>query len=304
MKETNGPHIVGVFSDIHCGSTVGLMGEPVLLDDENYFHPSIVQKWLWQEWTNAWSKVKALIPGSASFSLISLGDLSENIHHGTHQVISNQASVHSRVAAESLQVPLSLKPDTIHFIRGTSSHTGKGSSIEESIARHLASHGHPVVKDPDTNQFTSYRRRIMVGDVLLDCAHHGRAGQRSWTSKSYSTIYAKDIWVSQMVDCYSAMRRNPENVEDIFDRMRPPDLSLRGHHHRFVDSGPSDDFVTRLVRCGCYQMPTEFIHRIAAETLPSIGIVVLLIRGAHIEVMPILSTVERSTVVKTGGHND
>jgi hypothetical protein len=291
-------HLVGVFSDIHCGSTVGLMGEPVLLDDENFFHPSTLQKWLWQEWVEAWKKMQKLQQEADKFTLISLGDLTENTHHGTHQVISNQPSVHSRVATDALRIPLSMIPDAIHIIRGTSSHTGKGSSHEESIARHLASHGHPVIKDPDTNQYTSYRRRIMIEETLLDCAHHGRAGQRPWTSKSYSQIYGTEIWTSQMQDCYRAMRQNPDDLVNIFNEMRPPDISLRGHHHRYVDSGPAEDFGTRLVRCGCFQAPTEFIYRIAAETTPSIGIVALLIRDTHVEVIPFLSQISRSSIIQ------
>ena len=291
-------HLVGVFSDIHCGSTVGLMGEPVLLDDENYFHPSKLQKWLWQEWVECWKKMQKLQQEADKFTLISLGDLTENTHHGTHQVISNQPSVHGRVATDALRIPLSMIPDAIHIIRGTSSHTGKGSSYEESIARHLASHGHPIIKDPDTKQYTSYRRRIMIEDTLLDCAHHGRAGQRPWTSKSYSQIYSTEIWTSQMQDCYRAMRQNPDDLVNIFNEMRPPDISLRGHHHRYVDSGPAEDFGTRLVRCGCFQAPTEFIYRIAAETTPSIGIVALLIRDTHVEVVPFLSQISRSSIIQ------
>ena len=293
-------HLIGVFSDIHCGSTVGLMGEPVLLDDENYFHPSKLQKWLWQEWIEAWNKTAKIREDADQFTLISLGDLTENIHHGTHQVISNQSSVHSSVAVESLAVPLELKPEAIHFIRGTGSHTGKGSSMEEGIARHLNALKYPVVRDPDTKQFSSYRRRILIGDTLLDCAHHGRAGQRSWTAKSYSSIYAKDIWVSQMEDCYRAMRQDPKNISTIFHEMRPPDISLRGHHHRYIDSGPTEDYGTRLIRSGCFQMPTEFIHRIAAETLPSIGITLLIIRDSHVEVQPLMSTIRRSSILKGG----
>ena len=291
-------HLVGVFSDIHCGSTVGLMGEAVLLDDENYFHPSTLQQWLWQEWVSAWTKVEALRQDADQFTLISLGDLTENVHHGTHQVISNQRSVHARVATDALRIPLDIEPDAIHFIRGTSSHTGKGSSMEESIARNLATHGHPIIKDPDTKQYTSYRRRVLIGNTLLDCAHHGSAGQRSHTQKSYSNLYGEDIFSSQIKDCYRAMRESPGEVEKVFNEMRPPDISLRGHHHRYVDSGPAEDYVTRLVRCGCFQMPTEFIHRIAAETLPSIGMVVLIIRDGHTEVLPLLSRVKRSSIVQ------
>ncbi len=274
------------------------MGEPVLLDDENFFHPSKLQKWLWQEWIEAWNKTAKIRETADQFTLISLGDLTENIHHGTHQVISNQASVHSSVAVEAFQVPLQLDPSAIHIIRGTSSHTGKGSSIEESIARHLSVLKFPVVKDPDTKQFTSYRRRIMIGDTLLDCAHHGLAGQRPWTQKSYATIYAKSIWTSQMEDCYRAMRQNPDDLVNIFNEMRPPDISLRAHHHRYIDSGPAEDYGTRLIRNGCFQMPTEFIHRIAVETLPSIGITLLMIRDSHVEVLPIMSTIHRSSILQ------
>ena len=290
-------HLVGVFSDIHAGSTIALMGEPVLLDDENYFHPSTLQKWLWQEWLDHWRQIGELRKEADQFTLISLGDLTEGIHHSSHQCISNQASVHARVAIDCMQVPLALKPDNIHIIRGTSTHTGKGSSHEESIARALA-RDHNVVADPDTKQYTSYRRRIMIGDTLIDAAHHGRAGQRPWTSKSYSQIYGTEIWTSQMQDCYRAMRQNPDDLVNIFNEMRPPDISLRGHHHRYVDSGPAEDYGTRLVRCGCYQASSEFVYRIAAETVPSIGCVALAIRDHSVEVIPFLSQMARSTIVK------
>ena len=47
-----------------------------------------------------------------------------------------------------------------------------------------------------------------------------------------------------------------------------------------------------------WQLATEYIHRIAAEALADIGIVILICDGTSVEVQPILFTPERSTVLK------
>ena len=54
-------HIVVCAGDLHCGSTVGLCPpEGLELDDDGLYLPSKAQNWLWNNWEEAWGKIKSV----------------------------------------------------------------------------------------------------------------------------------------------------------------------------------------------------------------------------------------------------
>jgi len=290
------PHIIAVCGDLHCGSTVGLCPpEGLELDDGGMYEPSDAQNWLWHCWESAWKQVKA-ITKREKFTLIINGDAIDGDHHRTAQIASPLTGLHVHCALEALRVPLALKPKEVHVIRGTPAHVGRSGDAEEGIARALKGQLWPVIKDPDTGTMSSYRRRIDVEGVRLDVAHHGRMGQRAHTVRSYANLYGFDIWAERMLEAYQAMRDSDDPLKE-FNERRPPDIAVRSHNHRYNDSGYDHRGITRVVSMPAWQFATEYVHRIAAESLADIGIVLLICDEGKVEVKPILFNAERSSVM-------
>jgi len=290
------PHIIAVCGDLHCGSTVGLCPpEGLELDDGGMYEPSDAQNWLWHCWESAWKTAKKVI-GKKKFTLVINGDAIDGDHHRTAQIASPLTGLHVHCALESLRVPLALKPKEVHVIRGTPSHVGRSGDAEEGIARALKGQLWPIIKDPDTGTMSSYRRRIDVEGVRLDVAHHGRMGQRAHTVRGYANLYGFDIWAERMLEAYQAMLVSEDPLKE-FNERRPPDIAVRSHNHRYMDSGYDHRGVTRVVSMPAWQFATEYVHRIAAESLADIGIVLLICDEGRIEVMPILFNAERSSVL-------
>lgn len=280
--------LIAAVSDVHAGGTTAVCTpEPIVLDDGGSYVPNKPQKWLWKQWQKAWSKrypelVEDYKPDKQI--LVLNGDLVEGWHHDSAQQVSILEGLHFRIAHRLLERgPMQNDFDEMHFIRGTESHVGKHAGHEEGLARALKKqHGYPVVRDPDTGQYTSWWRRLMVDDVLVDMRHHGRQGQRTHTKDSYLRLYAHDIWESHV--------RSGD---------RPPDLCIRAHHHRYGDSGRIHDMPTRVVSLPCWQLLTAWTHRISIEDLGQIGMCVFAIRdGRLLEPHPILFKAARPKIVK------
>ena len=298
-------HLVAICGDLHCGSTVGLAhpgddGEGVELDDGGFYQLSKGQRYLWACWEEVWQKVRSMARRKRLHLIIN-GDQIDGDHHSTPQICSRLSGTQVSMALKALQTPLSLKPSAIHIMRGTPVHVGSSAQTEEGIARTLAAQGHPVIKDPDIHTYSSYRRRIDIEGVRLDVAHHGRAGRLPHTFKAMQSHYSHQIWTTQALSCLREMRYagDMEERDRIYRRKRPCDLAIRSHNHRYMDSGFDSQGVTRLIGVPAFQLATEFIHKIAAESLADLGIVCLKInKHGKVSVHPILFEPKRSTVIK------
>ena len=293
-------HVVAVCGDLHCGSTVGLCPpEGIELDDGGMYEPSDAQRWLWERWELAWKEAKATI-GKRKLTLIVNGDVVDGEHHRTSQIASPLTSLHARWAVESLRVPLALKPKAVHIMRGTPAHVGRSGEAEEGVARTLKNQLNKIVPDPDTGTMSSYRRRIDVEGVRLDVAHHGRMGQRAHTRGSYSRLYSFDIWAEQALDLITEgnTAESAEELYEIWKKKQVAQIAIRSHNHKFQDSGYDHRGITRVISMPAWQLATEYVHRIAAEALADIGIVLLVCDKGDVEVKPILYSPGRSTVLK------
>ena len=276
-------HIVVCVGDTHCGSTVGLCPpEGLELDDEGLYLPSKAQNWLWNNWEEAWGKVKSVKRKNrkAKLHLILNGDLIDGDHHRTTQIATGLTGVHMRCAMESLRVPLALKPNTIHVLRGTPSHVGRAGGSEEGIARALKAASWPVVGDPDTGMKSSYSRVIQVGNTRFDIKHHGRMGRRAHTKGPYMRWFAQDIFFNHMMD-----------GDD------PPDVAIRSPFHQFADSGRIHKIKTRAVALPAWQLATEYVHRVA-ESLADIGLVWFEVDDDDYDMKTVLYKPDRPTTVE------
>ena len=282
-----GTHLITAMGDLHAGGSTAICPpEGIELDDGGFMTPNKIQTWLYECWRDCWDvQFRALyeLHRPARLTFVANGDLIEGHHHNSPQA-SPLVGQHFRAAHKLLETgPLVYKPDYIHFIRGTEAHVGRVGELEEGLARTLKAEGHNVVEDPDTGQASSFWRRIVADGVRLDVRHHGRAGFRAHTRGSLERYYSQDI-----------------ELEHYLDGVEPPHLAIRSHNHRYMDSGKSHKWTTRLVGLPCWQAMTSYAHRITAESLSDVGIVCFIVKdGRLLEPEPVLYKFDRPTEVTT-----
>jgi hypothetical protein len=253
------PRVIVVCSDQHCGSQLGLITpEGVQTSDSNWFKPGKSLQWLWGQHLNyvddAERIVKAWRKKGATAHYVNLGDTTDSDHHGTHQIIGRDLGTHIQAARNVLREGfLRLQFDTVHFIGGTPAHVGPGAALEKTIASDLASE-FPIVRDPRTGFTVWPDMTAQIGAYRFDFKHHGRAGTREHTRKSYQAIYAYDIHGAYVNDGRTA-----------------PDVAVRAHNHKMGDSGPDLRGVTRVFTSGCWQFSSEWVKSKAIESRPDFG---------------------------------
>ena len=103
-KKSSRPQLLVVVSDLHCGSTVGLMPP----DSENMagntlgFGSNHHQRWLWECWQDAQAQV-AKLAGNDPLALLINGDATEGIHHRSPEVVASLIENHCQMAATALR---------------------------------------------------------------------------------------------------------------------------------------------------------------------------------------------------------
>lgn len=270
--------LIAITSDLHAGSTVGLCPERVELDDGGAYEASRAQQWLWGLWIGYWEWVDNLrYAHDAELWCEFNGDLVDGNHHGTTQVLSGNPTVQGLVFDACIRVPLALDPQRLFFVRGTSAHTGPSSASEERIALGLKRDGRPVEGDPDTQCASWYHLPMEVEGVRLDFAHHGRGFGRPWTKGTGIGTLAAQIF-----------------FEHCNDGVPYPHLAFRSHYHRHNDSG--DQYRTRVIQTPAWQLATDYVHKVAAESLADIGGVAVLLRDGEYEVFKYIHKPSRGTV--------
>lgn len=263
-----------VTSDLHCGSTVALCPPTVTLDDGGTYQASRAQRWIWQCWNDLWDGVAQMRDTlDARLTCVFNGDAVEGDHHGTSQIVSRNSGVEAAIAREALAVPMGLGPEQTFVVRGTETHVGGSAKAEEALAAHLGAEG-----DPDAGTHSWWHLRLLLQDVLMDFAHHGRMGQRPWTRSNSVALLAAEIF-----------------YEHAARKERWPDLSFRSHFHQFVDSGSAHP--TRVIQTPAWQLKTAHVHKKHTESLADIGGVATVIRDGRItEVRPLLFTPKRGAI--------
>lgn len=255
------PTVWAWVGDLHCGSTVALCPPEIPLDDGGTYTASKHQRWLWECWLDYWQKVdekrKAL---NAKLYVGFNGDLVDGNHHGTVQIVTGNPNAQHVIFNACIKPVNALKPDAYFFTRGTSAHAGKSGSSEESIADGLRKDGRPVHGDPDTGKASWWHYRGNVGGIRLDATHHGRTGMREHTRGGAQVLYAHDILLAHVKD------------GDPF-----PNLCIRSHYHRWNDS--YDACPVRVVQLPAWQLATEYVKKVAADTMADVGGLILTVPG-------------------------
>lgn len=259
-------------SDIHCGSTVGLMHpKGVQHDDGQWIYPSPVQEYLWEQHTKFCQEAAELAEGRETH-LFLMGDLTDGDHHRTHQIVSNDQGLHIQIAADVLMDGiLQIEHSSLHALRGTPSHVGKASGLEKSVMARLKREGVTTIVAHKGGSLVHPYLYAEFEGTLFDLRHHGRQGQREHTRGSYSRLYALDLYLSHHLE-----------------GRRPPDIAVRGHLHKYMDSGADHRGITRAIQLPCWQLHTEWTRRISIETMPDIGGLVVLLDDGRPDVRPLL----------------
>jgi hypothetical protein len=252
-------HVVGIASDLHCNSTVGLCPpEGVTLDDGGRHMPSNAQVWQFERWIEFWDEVDEIRRQHNATLIASLnGDLVDGDHHGTAQIITRNTLVQGDCAKSVIDYgPCRIGYDAMLVERGTESHVGKQAMHEEALARLLPG----VVADPENPEnYSVYHRRARIGGKLFDFQHHGRTGYRPWTKGSMISILAVEI-----------------ATRAAFAGLPIPDFAIRSHVHQWACSDKSCS-PTRAMTTPPWQLKTMFGHMVAAEAIAGCGGVIICI---------------------------
>lgn len=185
--------------------------------------------------------------------------------------------VQGLVVNACMAVPLALEPDRMVFVRGTEAHVGKSAAYEERIADGLWRDGRPVIRDLETNTASHWKWRAEVEGVLMDFAHHGRIGTRAWTKPNVVLNLAADIFMEHAKD------GDPH-----------PQLSVRSHYHRHVDT--YDAHPTRVIQTPAWQLATAYVHKVSAETMADVGGIFILAEDGQFEVLKYIHKPARGTI--------
>ena len=285
MKESarklSKPVVIGIVSDMHCGSTVALCPERITLDDGGEYVASKAQRWLWQCWADYWARVDTVRTAHrAELYTVFNGDMVDGQHHATTQVLSGNPAAQAAVVDACLKPVLELKPDRIWVTRGTDAHVGQSASSEERIAGGLRKDKRPIVSEEKTGAASHWHAKMDIQGVRLDFAHHGRVGTRPWTKPNVTANLAAEIFYDH------AANNEPH-----------PHIAIRSHMHQLVDT--YDLHPTRVIQTPAFQLATSFIHRIAAGKIADVGGVIITIEGGKATVEKVTFRPEGPTVWQT-----
>lgn len=271
------PILLAVVSDIHAGGTTAVCPDVIRLDDGGEYHASKAQRWLMQCWREYWQQIAAKRDAlDAELYIVFNGDAVEGDHHKTTQIMSANPNAQAACWTDVIALPLSLKPDHIVVVRGTGAHVGVSASAEERIADGLRRDKRPIISDPDTGSASWWHWRPEIHGVRLDFTHHGRMGRLPRTRGSQLVLYAWDI-----LD------------EHAQSGHLPPHLCFRAHNHKRGDSGGASP--VRVIATGAWQLGTEHVKKVAADSLADIGGAYVLIENGEYDVRQITYKAERPT---------
>ena len=253
--------IVAIVSDTHVGGLTSLSlhewqcdtgeinedGTPIT----QTYTATLAQDWIYQNWLDYWGYVEKLAGRKHRVIAIHLGDIMEGNHHRTVQAMPNMGD-QVGMAVEIMRPIANLCARThgsLHFIRGTEAHAGEAAQSEVGVASAL---GAPC----------AWERIFDIDGVIIDCAHHGRAGRRDWTST------AAGMAIEAIQD---AVTDRPPRA--------PPRYVFRGHNHIVDDSGERNP-ITRAIAMSSWTLRGAFGYRAAAGRRSDIGGAIILPDGS------------------------
>lgn len=232
--------VVAIVADTHTNHRDALIKPGLVKADRS-------QRWLWGRWLDYCRTVESVAKQKrARIVSFFAGDVLEIDYKNR-----SKERLHTGDQAEALGLALeTLAPlyeisDSVVVIRGTEAHTGGNGYMEELFAADLDN----CVQSETTASWLYFRG--FIEGVKFDVAHHASMGNLAHTEKNYANRLAHDIQRAYLEEWGE----------------RPPDVAVRGHNHRDADSG--QNFDTLAVMLPGWQLPTNYIHRIAQAHRPA-----------------------------------
>jgi hypothetical protein len=143
-------------------------------------------------------------------------------------------------------------------------------------------------RHPDTDQWAAYEWRLNPKGYgcRIHARHHANMGGLPWTQHGAAVRLATQVFTE--FAAHAARTDRP---------LSHPHIILRGHQHRFSDSGTAQPI--RAIYCPAWQLATAFVNRLSQTTLADIGGIVLIVEpNGTFEVRPMLYTPALSTEVQ------
>jgi len=235
-----------VLSDTHIGSSTAISPLKFVVHGRSTNEAQVteanrLQKWLYRNWIDLFDYVKDKAR-KHRIIVAHLGDVIDFNHHGSTQLVQEIGD--QVVMAKELLMPYREIADKFIGILGTAVHAGTDHAVETDLYRQLEA------------DYIEQQMTIDIDGVLVDLAHHGRAGFRPWSS--------------------SAANLASEIIIDYATQGLPlPHYIFRGHLHVMDDSGSKFEN-TRLIQCPSWQLKTTYGNRVTGNTRRSdIGAVLL-----------------------------
>ena len=269
------PILVAVVSDVHAGGTTALCPDTIRLDDGGEYHASKAQRWLMECWRDYWRQIEAKRKAlGAELYVVCNGDAVEGDHHRTTQIMLANPNAQAACWNAVWAIPLALKPDRLVIVRGTAAHVGNSASAEERIADGLRRDKRPIISEPESGAASWWHWRPELNGVRLDFTHHGRMGRLPRTRGSNLVLYAWDILDEHASNGHT-----------------PPHLAFRAHNHKRGDTGTACP--VRIVATGAWQLGTEHVKKVAADSLADIGGAYVVIEHGQYDVRQVTYQPER-----------
>lgn len=235
-----------IIADTQFGGTTAVAPPEFENSEGQLISASKQQGWLYECWNEFREYSYSLLKRHrARLVFIHMGDIIEGDHHQSVQLLPSVED-QENLATQMLE-PYALKADRFFIVRGTEAHSGPNGESENRIASRL---GATIM----------WEGLLNIDGVVVDIAHHGRAGKRPWTSAAAGmALEAK----------YNAITEgNPI-----------PRYVFRGHNHVVDDSGEKVDG-TRALVLPCWQLKTAFGNKVAAGSRSDIGGLIILPDGS------------------------
>ena len=241
-----------VVSDLHCGCQLGLSSaDGVSMDDGGTYLPSKLQMKVKAMWDEFWGEWVPMVCRKEPFAVVVNGDAIDGVHHGSKTQISQNLTDQRKLAEKILYPVVQACEGRYYHIRGTEAHVGKSAEEEESLAKSLGA------RPDDEGRYARWELWVMIGNALAHITHHiGTCGSMAYETSSPQ---------KELEQLYVEAARWGE---------RPPDVIVRSHRHRNVETRiqTKRGFATACVTAG-WQLKTPFVFKVAGGrvTQPQIG---------------------------------
>lgn len=245
-----------VLSDLHVGSTVGLMPPGYVTLEDQEIKLNAIQRFLWEAWQDMTQWAESQLAGS-NYAIVVNGDMIDGDHHGTKQIWSKDTNDQISAAAMVMQ-PLTARASKLFVIRGTESHT---NNAEVSLGKILRAEVNPVTKLAAFD-----RLNLSVNGCRCAFRHHIGTSIRSWTNATQlASVLAE------------------ETIQAANNGEKPAQVICTAHRHKF---GAYSNGHGIVIVSPPWQMLTRYGHKVVPEARTQPGAYILDWRGKKEGALP------------------